>query len=364
MAKSIAVQELEGPLEQAQEAAEDAKDDVANHAADAALAAGLAAGDGAELAQELDNGNEQAAEADGAETVRQGAAGGTAGGALGKVVNAKVPGAVDTRDGGVDGVFEPLGDPVHGKGDVDHEADELGLAAAAAVGAAVWIARRGLVLDVEGDHGDGEPGGKSRGDEPANEADEVDVAILFADIDGRLEHQGGKGDAGDPRVKGKGGEAGKDEEDDAGGPVSLVEVVDGSAKGPADVEDARDPDELLGKGARHPDVGPGEDKGDDEDAGEEDDGVAVEGKVVAGLLVDAGAGAAGDVAADGDGGDDDEAGKGGEELGPSAMGEARPRGGARRTRRPAHQSLYFGFSTLKASSKPYFSSFAWGGLKL
>jgi len=314
VAERISVQELESPLQEAEQAVDHAEDDVSNHVSNTAAAANLVPRDGADLAQELDNGDEQAAQADGAEAVRQRAAGGATSRTLGEVVHAKVPGPVDARDGRVDSVFQPFGDPVHGKRDVDHEADQRRLAAPAPVGAAVGVLRRRLVLDVYRNHGDGEPGGKGGRDEAADQADEVDVAVFLAHVDGRLEHEGRKGDARNPRPKGEDCEQGKDEEDDAGGPVLLVEVEDGGAEGPADVEDARDPDELFRKRARKPHVAPREDKGDDEDEGEEDDGVAVEREAVIVALVDARAGAARHVAVDGDARDDDEARKGGEEL--------------------------------------------------
>lgn len=274
MGKGVAVDELDGPFEDGDDAAQETKDDDANHAADAAVLGRRLAGDGAQLAQELDDGDNEAAEGDGAEGVGEGALEGAAGGVLGEVVRAEVPGAVDAGDGGVDGVLEPLGDPVHGEGDEGDEADDAGVAA----GGVVVVADRGREGDVDGGEGGGEPGGEGGGDDAAEQADEVDVAVAAADVDARLQHEGGEGDAGDPGVEAEGEEEAEDEEDDAGRVAATVQVVDGGADGPDDVEDARGPDELLGEVAREGHVADGQREGCGQHHDEEQDCLPVEGE--------------------------------------------------------------------------------------
>lgn len=115
VAEGVAVKELESPLNQSEEAVQDAKDCHADEATDTTLLHGLALGDGTELAEELDNSHEKTAQADGSKAVCQSTLGGTPRRILGEVVDAKVPRGVDAGNGGVDGVLEPLRDPVHGK---------------------------------------------------------------------------------------------------------------------------------------------------------------------------------------------------------------------------------------------------------
>ena len=62
--ESIAVEELDSPLDDGQDAAQDAEDDPANHTKDATLITGRVPGDGADSAQELDDGDHETAEAD------------------------------------------------------------------------------------------------------------------------------------------------------------------------------------------------------------------------------------------------------------------------------------------------------------
>lgn len=312
MAEGIAVEELEGPFENGEQAADNAEDDVANGATNTTVVHGLLAGNGANLAQELNNGDKQAAEADGAEAVSESTLGRGAGGILGEVVDAEVPGAVDAGNDGVDCVFEPLADPVHSKRDKHHKTNHLGLATVLAVLTALWIIRRRFPFDVNSDERDGEPSSKGRADQTTNQANNEDMTVLFADVNAGPKHEGGEGDSRDPRVKRKRHECAKDEEDDAGRVVLLVEVKDGGTDGEDNVEDTRDPDEGLGERAREGDVEPGEDKGDTKADGEEDDGAAVERKGVA-AVVDAAAGVSCGVALDGNGRDDDVARKDGEE---------------------------------------------------
>ena len=58
------------------------------------------------------------------------------------------------------------------------------------------------------------------------------------------------------------------------------EVVYGGHDTEDDIQDPRDPDELLSKGAGEGEVAPGSDEGEDEDESEEDDGIGIQGKVL------------------------------------------------------------------------------------
>lgn len=152
MTEGVAVDELDSPLQKTQQAADTAEDGVSDKASVCAL---LIASGVANLTKELDNGNQQATQSNGTKAVCQGALGRGTGGILGKVVRVKVPRAVDTGNRCMDGVLEPLGEPVHGKGDKGDETDDLALAATT-VGAR-RIILGGLVLDVDSDQSNGIP---------------------------------------------------------------------------------------------------------------------------------------------------------------------------------------------------------------
>jgi len=117
-------------------------------------------------------------------------------------------------------------------------------------GRARWVAA-GFVFGVDGDQGDTVPGAKGRGDDAADEADHVDMSVLFGNVDAGLQHQGREGNAGDPGDEADDGEDGEEEENDAAGVVFAVEHVDGRCEAEDDVEDAGDPDELLGELQSH-----------------------------------------------------------------------------------------------------------------
>ncbi len=165
-------------------------------------------------------------------------------------MDTEIPRAVDTRNDGVDGVLEPLRDPVHGECNEDDQSDDFAFAAAASIRTAVGVVRRRVPFHINSNHCDGKPGTKSRGEDATNKADEVDVAVLLADVDARLEHQRRKGNSRDPGVKGKGHEGTKDKEHDSGGIILLVEIEYGGANSEDDVEDTGYPDERLRKHAR------------------------------------------------------------------------------------------------------------------
>lgn len=277
MGEGVAVEELHGPVEDADEASDDAPDDGGD---DISVGRGGLPADGAELAKTVDDGHHQATQTDAAEAVCQGALEGSSRDLGGVVVGVEIPRSVDTRDGDMNCILEPLGNPVCGKGDEDDEADDLALAAPAGPLATGGIVGARLVFDVDGDEGHRIVGGKERGQKAADGADQVDVAVLLGDINGRLEHEDAKGDARDPRVKGKDHEERKDQKDDAARIVLAVEHVNGRRQAKHDVENARDPDELLGKHAGQQHVEVAEDYGRDQHPGKQPDGMRRQAEVV------------------------------------------------------------------------------------
>jgi hypothetical protein len=107
--KRVTVQELDRPVEQADETSKDAEH---NRADNIAVASSRSLGSRADLSDELDDGNEQTTQTNATEAVGQGTLQGTAGRTLGEflIVRIEVPRAVYTRDGDVNGVFEPSGE--------------------------------------------------------------------------------------------------------------------------------------------------------------------------------------------------------------------------------------------------------------
>lgn len=174
------------------------------------------------------------------------------------------------------------------------------------------VLRRGVPADIDADHGRGEPNGKGSGENATEQADNVDMAVLSADVDTSAKHERREGDSGNPSPEGKCSKDGKDEEDNTRGPVLLVQIVDGSAETQDDVENASDPDKGFGKGTSETHVRNREHKGGAKGTGKENQRVGVERK--GGVVVDALARAAGGVATEGDDGDGDIAGKAEEEL--------------------------------------------------
>lgn len=113
------------------------------------------------MPEHVDKSDQQAAQTDRPEAVGKGAPGGAARGAFGCVARGEVPCAVDARDGGVDGVLEPLADPEPSKSDEDEQANDNSGAAIAATAArrvCAW-----LVFDVDSDESDGKPGPEGGG---------------------------------------------------------------------------------------------------------------------------------------------------------------------------------------------------------
>lgn len=310
VAEGVSVEEGDGPVQQANQTAQDAKQDVADHVA---VRGSLGASHGAEMPHEVDDGDDQATEADGAEAVRQSSLERNTRGAAGEVVDAEVPRAIHASNGDVDYVLQNLGHPVHGK---RGKGDEAGNGRRAAVRvAAVGVVLGRLPAVVDGHECDGEPGGEDRAEEAAEPGDQVDMSELFGDVDGRPKHQGGERDAGDPGVETKGQEEAEDEEDDAAGPVALVEHVRSSSKGEDDVQDARNPDEGLGKQTGQPDIAIAEHDCHNENDGEQDQSIVAERE--GGASIDCSARVGPGVAVNGDAREGGESEEDEEELGQS-----------------------------------------------
>lgn len=227
--KGVVVDELDGPVEEADETAEEAEEDGADDVAGLGFAA---LRDGHRLAHELDQADDETAEADAAEGVRHRAAEGAASGARGHAagfLGAEVPRAVDAGDGSVDRLADELSDPVACERHEDEQADDFGVGTPAGTLAAGGVVAR-MVLDVDGRQGDGEPGAKGGGDQAADEGDGEHVAVSLGDIDDGLQHQHGKGDAWDPADEADDVEDGEEEEDDSGRIVVTRKVVERGAE--------------------------------------------------------------------------------------------------------------------------------------
>lgn len=82
---------------------------------------------------------------------------------------------------------------------------------------------------------------------------------LVGDVNGSAQHQGAEGNALPPAPEAEHQDNGEDEEDDAADVLLPVQHVDGNDEAPDDVEDAGDPDDLLGKGADAEDIAHAED---------------------------------------------------------------------------------------------------------
>lgn len=267
VAEGVAVEESYSPFEDGNHTSQNAEQDISNHASYTTLLTRLTSGNRAQLSDSLDDSNYQTTQADGSKAVSQSPLRSPSSRALGEVVRRKVPGAVDTRNGGVHGVLDPFRDPVHGEGDEDYQPNDLGLAAAS-IGIAIGVAGGRLILGVDGHQSDRVPSSESRGDHSSKEADHIHVPELLADINTRLEHQGREGNPRDPSVETKSHEQAHDEEHDSPAPVLSPEVEDGGPKCPADIQDARHPNELLREEAREPDVSEAKDDCDNQDENE------------------------------------------------------------------------------------------------
>ena len=284
MTESIAIEEPNRPLQEADDAPEDAEQHIAHDAGNAPLGPGLAPRYRAQLPKELHNGHEQTSQANRTEAVGERTPRRTSSRTAGKVVRAEVPGTVHAGYRCMDSVLDPFGDPVHGERDEDDEANHFAVTASSSRNVASGVVARRLVLGVDGDEGNGIPGSKGHGDNATNEAHDVGVSIFLANIHAGLEHQRREWDARYPRPEGKYKEGGEDRKHDRSTPIMPPVVEYSGTDGPAYIEDARHPDELLGKKACQPDIGKREDDGDDENEDEEDYCIGIERKGVAAIV--------------------------------------------------------------------------------
>lgn len=114
----------------------------------------------------------------------------------------------------MDRVLEPLGNPVHGKGDEDKQTNDCGAAATTGPGrVASWVLSR-FVLYIDSNHGNREPSTQCGSDDTSNERDEVDVSELLGDINASLEHDHAERDPWNPADETDNGEDGEYQEHD------------------------------------------------------------------------------------------------------------------------------------------------------
>lgn len=169
--EGVAVEKSNEPVEQRDETSQHPNGNTANQVTLASL---VSLCDRARLTQHVDDRDNQTTETDAAKGVCGCATEGTSGGALGHAAGGlaeEIPRTVDTRDGGVHCVLDPLTDPVHSEGGVDDKTDDLCSAAATIRAGWVGTSGIGLVGDVDRDHSDGEPGGESDCDDSTYRAD-------------------------------------------------------------------------------------------------------------------------------------------------------------------------------------------------
>lgn len=100
------------------------------------------------------------------------------------------------------------------------------------------------------------------------------------DVHCLLQHDHAEWNARDPRDETDDAENREDEEHHGGGIVMPVEVVYGGSDAEHDLQNARDPDELLRERPRGEEVGPREDEGGCEDEDEEEESIGVEREAV------------------------------------------------------------------------------------
>lgn len=152
MTESIAVEELGKPIKEGDQTSQETEYRVANGTFDSTFLARLAPCNRAQVSQELDDSDNQTPKADGAKTIGKGPIRGTTGRILWEVVRVEIPRAVDAGYGCVDGVFKPLGHPVHGECNKDDQPNDPGMAAASV--SAGWVAGGGLEFGIDGHQGD------------------------------------------------------------------------------------------------------------------------------------------------------------------------------------------------------------------
>lgn len=178
------------------------------------------------------------------------------------------------------GGLEPLGEPVGDKGDVGNKAHHFAVATSGGSVRTHLTVARGGVLSVDGGESDRKPSCVEGPDESSEETDHVDMTVVVGDVDGSFEHQGAKGDAADPGDESDDHENDEDQKDDAAGVVLSMQHVDGGCQAKEDVQDAGEPNDLLGEKAYQDKVEEAQDHGDGETKEEDVDGIVVEGERV------------------------------------------------------------------------------------
>lgn len=249
VAESIAVEELDCPIQEANQAAQTAEQDTTD---DITVARCVLLRDRAQLAQELDDGNNQATKTNAAETVGDGTLESAAGSSLGLRIGVEVPRTVHAGNRGVDRVLQPLRDPIHGEGHKDEQANDLAAAAVSDSISALSIVLVRRVLHVDGDKGDRVPCAECCGEQTADQGHDVDMAVLLRYINCCLEHDNAEGNARavcssvqcwdilsrryvHPRDERDNVEDTEKQENNASRPVPAVQHVDGCCKAEDDI---------------------------------------------------------------------------------------------------------------------------------
>lgn len=255
----VAIEKRNEPVQQRDDRSQNPNENTADQVTLSSL---LSLRDRARLPQHVDERDDQTAETDTAKGVCSRATEGAPGGALGHAAGGlaeEIPRTVDTSDGGVHRVLDPLTDPVHGEGHVDDEADDLCSAAAAVRAGWVVASGIGLVGDVDRDHRDGEPGGESDRYDSAQRADYEDVPVPSGHVHGGLQHKGSEWDSRDPANETDDCEDAEDEEHDTTSILLARDVIDSCCQGEDNVENAGRPDEGLGEVSCAHEIEPRED---------------------------------------------------------------------------------------------------------
>ena len=195
----------------------------------------------------------------------------------------------------MNGVLEPFSYPVSCEGDEDQKTDDLGSRARSAsagagrTGRIATTSRARLVFDVYCHQSDRKPGSEGDRYDSANRADEKNVAKVCSNVHGLLQHHDTKRDPRDPAHEADNAEDRKHKEDNGRGVIMTREVVRSGRQAQHDVQDSRDPDELLCESSRCKEVCPRSDERHRQNEDKEDNGICVQGEVV-GIVVDSIAG--------------------------------------------------------------------------
>jgi hypothetical protein len=198
-------------------------------------------------------------------------------------VLAEIPGAVHTRYGDVNGIFKPLRYPVHGEGDEYKESYHFACTAPTCTSITGWIISR-LVLNVDSDKCDRIPCAKRGSKEATNETDQINMTVLFGDINARLQHQDGKWYPRYPRDEAYDGKYAKKEEDYAARPIFPRKHIYSGCECENNVENTSYPNELLGEYSREPYIRIANNNRDTKAEGEEDDGIGSESKIIGAVI--------------------------------------------------------------------------------